>query len=260
MWFDDVFYRGAIKSLPSYKRSVKDITYGVQSASYGTLVLENGDKWLDDDLVDYNWEGGEVSIYYGGADLPPLCYTTAVVADITKIGITDQTVTLTLADKSRKLNQTKIDATTWNDKNVYYIIARIMIEAGYSGSWWDEDSNYAFKYDMFYDSGDTSAARTAYVATDGEESAAALLTRVLLPLGYWWGFTREGLFQVYPLMCPFRYSKKVSVESFSSSDKTDIPVLLKIGSAAAMPASARIRRWPSKNRGAGSPPARSPHN
>ena len=228
--FDEIFYRGAIKSLPSYRRSIKDITYGVQAASYGTLVLKNSDGWLDDDLENYNWEGGEVSIYYGGPDLPPACYTTAVVADITKVKMTDQDVTLELADKALKLNRTKIDATTWDTKNLWYVVKEIMVAAGYSSSyseWWDADSRAALLSDSWHDGYNDGI--TVYVTTDGEESAAGLLTRVLLPLGYWWGFTREGLFQVYPLNSPYRYSKKVSYSPGSSIDRTNFPILLKIG-------------------------------
>ena len=181
------YYEGAIKSLPYFSRSIKDIGYGISRISYGPLEINNGDGWLDSDVSNYNWVGAEVVIKYGGKELDFANYATVVTAWVRDIEINDQIIRLTLADKSIKLLRHKTPAQTWDDIAVYSIVDSILTDAGIAAA--DRDSALWTQFE-------TDANMTGYVVSDGTEAASTLLDRILAPLMFWYGFSRDGLFQV----------------------------------------------------------------
>ncbi|MBI9080829.1 MAG: hypothetical protein JEY79_13960 [Pseudodesulfovibrio sp.] len=178
----DIFYEPKLEGVPMFRRSMQEIVFGRSSSAFGNLTVINADGGLDDLLHTRQWEGRTITIKLGFDGLATNQFRPVFTGRMGRPSWDFQKVTIPIQDYQtdclRKVHPEYDGADTLDN-----LLGAALGHAGISSIDLTMRSAWA-----------TENAFTAYLVTDGYESVATVLDRIISLVGGWWGFDRDGTF------------------------------------------------------------------
>ena len=183
------FYEPLVCGMPYFSRSIQEVVYGASQVSLGSFCLITAENKLDAILANYNFNGRDVEVKLGGEEIPYLEFRTILAGKMGAIQYDDQKLTIPIKDKQavflRKMTPVP-DGGVYNDY-VANVVHTVLNNIGIDDTQIDLDVLNQFSTDCPY---------TVYISTDGNENVRNFFDRLLTPMLVWYGFNREGLFQI----------------------------------------------------------------
>lgn len=186
----DVFHDPRLKGLPRLAQAIREPFTGKSQITYGNLEVLLDDGRLDAYVADWHWLGQPVSLALGFPELAVVDWRVIFTGRMGAPRANDRVLTVPIQDAGALLMETK------------------PAPGDYSG---DLDE---VLQDVLDAAGVTSVNATAWAAwaaanafpvwlrVNENDTAAAVLDKLLAPIGCWWTFNRLGEFVVATFAAP----------------------------------------------------------
>ena len=186
-YFDGAnFYEPLVCGMPYFSRSIQEVIFGISQVSFGSLCLITAENKLDNILANYNFNGRDIEVKLGGEEIPYSEFKVILAGKMGAIRYDDQKLTMPIEDKQVVFLRKMTPAGVYNDY-VADVVHTVLNNIGIDDTQIDLDALNQFDADCPY---------VVYISTDGNENVRKFFDRLLTPMLVWYGFNREGLFQI----------------------------------------------------------------
>ena len=184
----DKYYEPRLQGVSNFNRRIQEIFYGNTQVSYGDLSILIGDGGLLSDIQDWNWAGRQIIIKLGFSELNITDYRTIFTGRMGQPRYTSNLLTVPIQDYQKDSLRKYYPSGTYNDTlpNLIQLgLDTIGVEKD-TALWdtWVAENNF-----------------NVFLKTEGE-AVSTVFDRLLTNLCCWWGFDREGKFQVATFKSP----------------------------------------------------------